>query len=71
MQAHLDLPLADAAEAGWTLQWQAVRRRLNRAADALATVGVHWAARLLLDEGRQEQRYTWHWGAEDPGQPRL
>ena len=37
MQAHLDTPLADAAEAGWRLSWQAVRRRLNKAADNGAT----------------------------------
>ena len=36
MQAHLDGPLADAAEAGWRLTWQAVRRRLNAAADRIA-----------------------------------
>ena len=44
MQAHLDAPLEDAAEAGWRLYWQAVRRRLNSAADRLAGEGEELAA---------------------------
>ena len=46
MQGHLDVLLADAAEAGWRLSWQAVRRRLNAAADELAGEGEEHAARL-------------------------
>ena len=46
MQMHLEPVLADAYAAGWALDWQAVRRRLNTEADALATRGVFWAARL-------------------------
>ncbi len=30
----------------WRLQWCAVRRRLNRAADALAAEGRRWALRV-------------------------
>ena len=46
-------PLADAlaaiAEGGWHLRWRAVRRRLNKAADAVATEAVLWAHRLRAD----------------------
>ena len=38
--------IANAAEKGWALKWRAVRRRLNKAADEVATEGVHWAHRL-------------------------
>eukprot|EP00959_Pyramimonas_sp_CCMP1952_P433465 9077244-Pyramimonas_sp.AAC.1 len=31
--------LGQAGSAGWVLTWQAVRRRLNKAADSLATIG--------------------------------
>ena len=44
MQAHLEAALGDALGQGWLLTWQAVRRRLNHSADALATRGVMWAA---------------------------
>ena len=40
-------PLATCAEKGWQIKWRAVRRRLNKAADAVATEGVEWAHRLL------------------------
>eukprot|EP00959_Pyramimonas_sp_CCMP1952_P010674 223598-Pyramimonas_sp.AAC.1 len=42
----MDFALRQASEAGWTLTWQAVRRRLNKAADRLATLGVFWADAL-------------------------
>ena len=45
MQAHLDGPLDAAAELGWRLDWQAVRRRLNEAADGLAGLGLAEVAR--------------------------
>ena len=35
--------LASAAEQGWALKWRAVRRRLNKAADEVATAAVHRA----------------------------
>jgi hypothetical protein len=35
---QMDFALRQASEAGWTLTWQAVRRRLNKAADRLATL---------------------------------
>eukprot|EP00959_Pyramimonas_sp_CCMP1952_P259266 5420254-Pyramimonas_sp.AAC.1 len=38
--------LRQASGAGWTLTWQAVRRRFNRAADRLAILGVFWADAL-------------------------
>eukprot|EP00969_Alexandrium_andersonii_P004581 197230-Alexandrium_andersonii.AAC.1 len=44
--AVLEGPLGDVAARGLDLQWQAVRRRFNRAADAGATRAVLWAAEL-------------------------
>ena len=46
LHEFLAAPLAAAAERGWSLTWLAIRRRLNEAADALATSTVCWAARL-------------------------
>ena len=45
-QAILEPVLAGLATGGWSVAWQAIRRRSNMAADALATEGVFWAARL-------------------------
>ena len=44
MQALLEVPLTGLALNGWVLAWQAVRRRVNAAADALATSALLWAA---------------------------
>ena len=63
MAGHLDDPLAAAAEAGWRLEWQAVRRRLNAGADALAGEGEELAVRLA-EEGRQE---VWTEARWEPG----
>jgi len=46
LQALLEAPLASAYASGWQVEWVAVRRRLNAAADALATAGVMWAANV-------------------------
>ena len=46
MHGPLEGPLADTALAGWDLQWTAVPRRLNEAADAIATCAVMEAARI-------------------------
>eukprot|EP00959_Pyramimonas_sp_CCMP1952_P194714 4071681-Pyramimonas_sp.AAC.1 len=47
---HLAQQMEDALgqveSAGWVLAWQAVRRRLNKAADSLATIGVYLADSL-------------------------
>eukprot|EP00959_Pyramimonas_sp_CCMP1952_P408876 8568600-Pyramimonas_sp.AAC.1 len=43
---HMDFALRQASDSGWALTWQAVRRRLNKAADRLATLGVFWASAL-------------------------
>ena len=48
-QAVLEPVLARLASGGWRVSWQAVRRRSNMAADAEATDGVVWAARLRRD----------------------
>ena len=50
-QAVLEVALAEAYVAGWHLEWQAVRRHLNTAADALATEGICLAVREAR-EGR-------------------
>ena len=49
--------LAAAAERGWHLKWQAVRRRLNKAADAAATEAV-LAAHARRREGQKEPVVT-------------
>ena len=46
IHAQLEQGLAPLAAGGWTLTWQAVRRRLNTVADRLATLGVFWAEGL-------------------------
>ena len=53
-------PLADLALAGWSPEWLAVRRRLNKAADAVATQAVFWAARIR-DQGERGRRTEVHW----------
>ena len=58
MFARLDGSLGAFLCRGWSLAWRAVRRRLNKAADAaLATSGVQRAA-VLLREGRSGQEAT-------------
>ena len=60
MQAQIDQSLAHVHAAGWRLQWIAVRRRLNQAADRQATAGVHWAARLHA-QGRRTMAFARQW----------
>ena len=62
MQAQLEPVLAMAYGAGWVLDWEAVRRCLNMAADSLATRSVHWAARLA-DAGERQSRVHVTWRA--------
>ena len=50
--AIMEVALADVYLLGWQLDWQAVRRHLNTASDALATQGICMAAREV-DEGRR------------------
>ena len=72
LQAHLEGALGRALAAGWRLQWCAVRRRLNRAADALALEGRLWAQRLLRTS-TQGIQYRTEWcsgnGPLHPPQP--
>ena len=65
MQAHLEPNLAAVLARGWQLTWQAVRRRLNQAADTFATAGTRWA-RALQDQSIQEIRARTTWLC-DPG----
>ena len=61
LQAQMELALGPLAQRGWALQWQAVRRRLNKAADRLATLGVFWAACLRRQGIAQVTTHTvWH-----------
>ena len=46
MAGVLEAPLAQAALGGHDVQWAAVRRRYNTAADEVATLAVTWAAGL-------------------------
>ena len=46
LHATLAPRLDDMAVRGWSLHWQAVRRRLNTAADSLATAALQWAFQL-------------------------
>eukprot|EP00959_Pyramimonas_sp_CCMP1952_P057942 1209499-Pyramimonas_sp.AAC.1 len=60
----MDCALRQAANGGWLLSWQAVHRRLNKAADSLATLSVYWADNLLV-AGRRAVRACVAW-ADQP-----
>ena len=61
LQAQMELAMDPLAQRGWALQWQAVRRRLDKAADRLATLGVFWAACLRRQGIAQVTTHTvWH-----------
>ena len=60
MQAHLELGLARVLDRGCILEWQAVRRRLNKQSDELATRGVFWAADLR-DTGETDLACSVSW----------
>ena len=49
MHAAISGPLAALLTDGWALEWTAVKRRLNQAADVGTTSAVHWAGRLRAD----------------------
>ena len=66
LQAQMELALGPLAQRGWRLQWHAVRRRLNKAADRLATLGVFWAEAVRRNGGRGVRTHiVWH----DPSAP--
>ena len=58
MHSAISGPLAALLADGWSLEWTAVRRRLNQAADAGATSAVHWAGRLRADGLRRTVEWT-------------
>ena len=61
LQAQMELALGPLAQRGWRLQWHAVRRRLNKAADRLATLGVFWAEAVRRNRGRGVRTHiVWH-----------
>ena len=61
VQGVIESVLQRVALAGWVLDWAAVRRRFNHAADEQATQGVQWA-RQLFDAGLRapRSRVTWY-----------
>ena len=67
MQAQLERSVGNVLARGWSLTWQAVRRRLNTAADVLATSGVRWAAQLA-DAGQYAVQTHVQWHDDDPDQ---
>ena len=70
IQAQLEQGLAPLAASGWSLSWQAVRRRLNKVADRLATLGVFWAEVLRrTGETDAQTHIVWHGHAVPPCPP--
>ena len=66
LQAHLEVGLGEVLAGGWRLRWQAVRRRLNTAADGLATEGLQWAAQLRRrGDAALRLQVEWLPGAEE------
>ena len=67
LQAQMELALGPLAQRGWRLQWQAIRRRLNKAADRLATLGVFWAEVLRRPGARGVRTHVvWHTSSTPP-----
>ena len=67
MFLRLSQQLGALLSRGWSLTWRAVRRRLNEAADELATRGVFWAAQLPA--AAADAAHLTHWPAafgDDP-----
>ena len=69
MFSRLDGRIGALLSRGWQLTWRAVRRRLNRAADARATGGVRWAGALLAGAVRGEGLSSWRVGPGPPHEP--
>ena len=66
IMAQMEAGLQRLATLGWTTTWQAVRRRLNAAADRRATQGAQWAYELL-QQGVREVRTRITWLTESGG----
>ena len=72
LQAQLEQALGPLAARGWLLTWQAVRRRLNKAADRLATLGVFWAEALRrAGHDGMTQHTVWHQLPSPPAPPHF
>ena len=68
LQARLEQRLGPLAATGCSLSWQAVRRRLDKAADRLATRGAFWAeARRRASIASMRAHIAWH--AHPPAPP--
>ena len=63
IQSLLEEPLGDVYARGWSVEWVAARRHLNRAADVLATAGVFWAARLA-EQNSMSIKVCWESGLQ-------
>ena len=69
MQAVVEPGLAALERGGWHVAWQAVRRRLNMAADSAAAEAVQWAGSLRA-EGVTAPRVRVRWAVDPPpGRP--
>ena len=64
LQAPIDGALTPLLLAGWDLRWVAVRRRLNRAADAQATIARDRAA-ALSSRGDLAPEWSFDWVTRD------
>ena len=60
MQTVVEPALSRLAAGAWSIGWQAVRRRLNMAADAIAVEAAFWARRLR-DQGVLSRRTRVRW----------
>ena len=68
MQGLLGPTMGALEAAGWSLDWRAVRRRLNGAADDVATAGVY-AAAALARAGTFAPRVHTAWYLDPPPPP--
>ena len=57
--AELEDALMTLAQRRWRPRWHAVRRHLNRAADALATQGVYDALRRIESQDMRDMVSIW------------
>ena len=70
IQELLEGPVGDCAVRGWALNWAAVRRRENEAADEAATEGVYMAAGLAEQGvGAGGRGGTWRYPPHGDSEP--
>ena len=59
MAMRVDRALTLVLAQGWAVSWRAVRRRLNKEADRVATGGVMWAGVVNEQGGSGEWACSW------------